>query len=146
VRRNLLRKYHIVIASRECGDIKALIAMGASPKRIIACDLDQYARMTARRLGCIVSPMGNIVATVEWAIRYFGRKNIASVNVDLCFGLMRCMNILQQVYACGLSKETKVFLTFCRNRAGSIANDKRAEFFRKHCPTQEVQFVVEQNE
>lgn len=109
--------YHIVIASRECADIKFLLEHGVDKRKIIACDIDHVARFRAGRLGVIVSPYCDIADTVLWASRTYRRKNIASVNVDLCMMLETGIPILKRVLAAqATSKKTPIFFVYRRAR------------------------------
>lgn len=114
--------YHIVIASRDCGDIRFLLSCGVNPRGIIACDLDPVARNLARGYGVIVSPEPSIEETVPWAVRTYGAKHIASINVDLCsplrsWGRANGAAILKDVLD-ETPLNTTVFYTFYRSRDG----------------------------
>lgn len=123
---------HIVISSRECGDILFLREREVKKSNIIACDLDKLARQAAWRLGVRVSPYPDIVDTVKWAIDLRGKEDIASVNVDLCghvrSGCRVMENILRQV-----GRDTSVFLTFVRGRdEGMYSTEDRIDYLADH--------------
>ena len=128
-RRDFYNKVHIVIASRECGDIKFLLAHGVQPDKIVACDLDPIAIEEARKLGVTVSPYGDIRETITWAFRTVGKKNIASINVDLCCGLYDGLPILRGVLDQGINKTIKVFFTYRRGRRDGFKNDVQREHY-----------------
>lgn len=128
-RRDFYSKVHIVIASRECGDIKFLLAHGVQPNKIVACDLDPIAVEEARKLGVTISPHGDIRETVVWAFREYGKKNIASINVDLCCGLWDGMPILRGVLDLGVNKTIKVFFTYRRGRRDGFKSDEGRNIF-----------------
>jgi hypothetical protein len=117
-----LSGYHIVIASRDCGDIDFLITVGVDPKHIIACDLDPVARNLAEGYDVIISPYPSIEETVPWAVRTYGARNIASINVDLCSplrsrgranGVATLKEVLDET-----PLAATVFYTFYRSRDG----------------------------
>lgn len=100
IRQSLFKQgYHVVIASRECGDIHYLKSKGIKPDKIIACDRDPVAVEQARAEGVLI-PEGeaafDIVLASAWALAKFG-KRVATVNVDLCGTLQgRKIRNLQQ--------------------------------------------------
>jgi hypothetical protein len=117
-----LSGYHLVIASRDCGDIDFLLTCGVNPRHIIACDLDPVARNLAKGHGVIVSPEPSIEETVPCAVRIYGARNIASINVDLCsplrsWGRANGAAILKSVLD-ETPLSTVVFFTFYRSRDG----------------------------
>lgn len=122
----LYNSYHIVIASRECGDIRFLLNMGVPRKRIIACDIDVLAREAAKRLGVIVSPFPDIVDTVAWANDNYGRSNIGSVNVDLCETLPCGLETLGRVFDADV--RGLVFFTFLRSRDRMRSTEERLQY------------------
>jgi hypothetical protein len=135
-RRHFYGKIHIVIASRECGDIRFLIAHGVQPDKIVACDLDPAAIAAARKLGVTLSPHGDIRETVAWAFQKYGKKNIASINVDLCCGLWDGTPILRGVLDLGITKNIQVFFTYRRGRRDGFRNDyEREAHLRTHIQT-----------
>lgn len=115
---------HVVIASRECGDIRWLLDCGISPSNIIACDLDYAAIQAARKFRVRISPHESIEATAEWALRTFG-KEVASINVDLCVSLKYGIPPLRTVLEHRFRSERKfpVFYTFMRGRRDGMTND-----------------------
>lgn len=106
---------HIVISSRECGDIHYLRERGIKKSNIVACDIDWLARQAAWKLGVRVSPYPDIVDTVRWAIDLRGQDDIATVNVDLCGNVRTGAQIVQKVLKL-VGEHTAVFLTFVRGR------------------------------
>src|ERR1700676_4106432 len=64
-RHKFYQGYHIVIASRECGDIKYLLNNGVSPKQIIACDMDPKALSAARKLGVVIAGHPRIASSIS---------------------------------------------------------------------------------
>lgn len=139
-RRHFYGKTHIVIASRECGDIKFLLDHGVSRDKIVACDLDAGARAEATKLGVTMSPHGDIRETVAWSFHVVGKKNIASINVDLCCGLWDGMPILKGVLDLGITKTIKVFFTYRRGRRDGFKNDDlRAGFLSASSQTNKFQ-------
>jgi hypothetical protein len=117
-----LSGYHLVIASRDCGDIDFLLTAGVDPRHIIACDLDPVARNLAKGHGVLVSPHPSIEETVPWAVRSYGARNIASINVDLCsplrsWGRANGAAVLKSVLDETPLRAT-VFFTFYRSRDG----------------------------
>lgn len=129
--------YHIVIASRECGDIKYLLSMGVSPQKIVACDIDPIARKNARKLGVVISASPDIVQTVRLMLVYAGRENIASINVDLCGQVHMVSQILTEIFEAalpfgGIHQDTQVFTTYSRNRnKDGINGAKKQEYYSK---------------
>lgn len=113
---NFLKQYHIVIASRECGDILYLQSLGVENSKIIACDKDRQAVINAGQLGVIAWPL-TIEQTVKKAVSKFGAKNIGTINVDLCFTLMTAVPIVHEVLE-SAPIHAKVYLTFLRARDG----------------------------
>ena len=117
----LFNGIHIVIASRECGDIKFLLSLGVKAKNIIACDIDPVARANAKALGVVVSPRETIQDTVTWAFAKHGRK-IVSVNADLCMSVINGTPILKAVLENiramigGKSSQIIVMFTYARYR------------------------------
>ncbi len=116
-RKALYGKSHVVIASRDCGDIKLLLACGVKPSMIVACDIDTTARKNAEKLGVVVSPFATITETVKWC--YETDRKLASINCDLCGTLATGFNIFKDI--CDLVdiyKDYKVviFYTFLRAR------------------------------
>jgi hypothetical protein len=93
-RTKLVNGIHVVIASRECGDIKYLLSIGVPAKNIVACDLDAWARMNARQLGVVVSHFPSIQETVKYL---HNKRKLASVNVDLCCALPKAVTIMKEV-------------------------------------------------
>jgi hypothetical protein len=117
-----LSGYHIVIASRDCGDIDFLLLAGVDPQHIIACDLDPVARNLAKGYGAIISPHPSIEETVPWAVQTYGARNIASINIDLCsplrsWGRANGAAVLKSVLDETPLRAT-VFFTFYRSRDG----------------------------
>ena len=89
----LYTMYHVVIASRDCGDIRFLLSLGVHADHIIACDLDPVAREEAAKFGVIVSPHPDIVATAKWACDAYP---VFSINVDLCCSLLDAAPIVAE--------------------------------------------------
>jgi hypothetical protein len=133
-RKKLYEGYHVVISSRECGDIKFLLGIGISPTKIIACDVDARARSAARKLGVVVSPFNDIVDTTFWAAIKYKSKNIATVNVDLCMCLIRGTAILTKVLSRGLHPDTQVMFTYAVGRDSMHSNKERLAYFREQTP------------
>src|SRR5665213_1929153 len=96
-RKDFWTKKHIVIASRECGDIRYLLSMGVSPDNIIACDTDPSALTEAMKLGVHASPLHSIEETVRCAMQFKYYHRIASINVDLCFSMVKGLPTLISV-------------------------------------------------
>ena len=125
-RHDFFNKQHVVIASRECGDILFLKKFGVKNENIIACDKDTVALRRAKKLGVftyaypkVVNEVStDIIATAKWAA-YLYKANLASINVDLCVNLKTGLPILNEILALKLSKKTKVFFTFSR-RSGRL--------------------------
>lgn len=130
-RKKLYGGYHVVISSRECGDIKFLLGLGISPAKIIACDMDARARTAARKLGVIVSPFNDIVDTTLWAALTYGSKNLATVNVDLCMRLNKGTEILSRVLRLGLNPDTQVMFTYAVGRDFMYSDKERLAYFRE---------------
>jgi hypothetical protein len=126
-RQALFGKYHIVIASQACGDIKFLLGLGVQASRIIACDIDPIARHRASRYGIVVSPYPDIAKTVQWANDRHGSKNIASINVDLCHILKVGIPILDRCLDCKISPNCMIFFTFLRGRVDGMQKKEREE-------------------
>jgi hypothetical protein len=122
-------RYHIVIASRECGDIHYLLPLGVPKNRIIACDTDKFARMAARKLGVIVSPEPDIEDTIIWAYQQYGNK-IASINVDLCGTVLTGAPIVDNVLSHS-PRYSDVYFTFMRARDG-MRPKKRLAYLTRH--------------
>ncbi len=95
-RGSLYSGMHIVIASRDCGDIKYLLSIGVNADQIIACDIDPLARIEASKYGVIVSDYPRIEDTVRWAQAVYGNRLI-SVNVDLCCSLLNAAESAAEV-------------------------------------------------
>jgi hypothetical protein len=126
----LFDKYHIVIASEECGDIKFLLALGVKPDRIIACDLSMSAVCNAKRYG-VHTLYCDIAYTVTWSFNECGRHNIGSINVDLCETMKTTLPTLKKIVALKPSMETAIFYTFCR-RNDMRGDARRMQFFSQH--------------
>ncbi len=128
---------HIAIASRDCGDIKYLLAHGVAPANIIVCDRDPIAQIACKRdypgLTWAPSPKHrDIVDTVQWAVDTFGAQAIATVNVDLCESLATTLPVLQAVFETGLALSTVVALTYARGRdKGETATSRLATLDRE---------------
>lgn len=115
-RASFFSQRHIVIASRECGDIAYLLALGVRKSHILACDIDPHAVKAARKLG-VPCFAGDIASATRTYINLHGARAIGSVNVDLCVTLCAGVPILRDtVYTTGLALHTPVFYTFTRNR------------------------------
>jgi len=123
--RALWDTYHIVIASRDCGDIIALRGKNVNPNKIIACDTDEHALFCVQQMhrGVIISPHPTIRDTVRWAISQ-GYK-IGSINVDLCESLVTTMPVFEGVWNVVQEAGIKVVLmfTFLRGRDATIVRD-----------------------
>ena len=120
-RPDLYTKHHIVIASKDCGDIRYLLSLGVAPSKIIACDIDPAARVKAKEFGVVVSPYPSVQDTVLWAIAS-GFK-IASINVDLCASLVEACPILAPVLdaaTCLQAAACLVFFTYRRGRDAAV--------------------------
>jgi hypothetical protein len=128
-RKLMFQGYHIVVPSRQCGDIRLLLALGISRKRIIAADIDPLAMRAAAKFGVILSPFGDIAQAVEWANQVYGMRNIASVNVDLCFGLNKGIKVLQRVFDARVSVNAKILFTFLRGRDKMTSTEERLRYF-----------------
>lgn len=119
-RTDFFGKTHIVIASRECGDIHYLLRYGVKRSNIIACDIDPVAVERARRTG-VRSFDGTIEDCVDWYLSSHSYKGLATVNVDLCRTLDATGSVLDDVL-CTLSSHSRhsngvrVFFTFYRSR------------------------------
>jgi hypothetical protein len=110
----LYGKYHIVIASVECGDIHLLRELGLAGK-IIACDVDPKAKEAASRIpGVILSPFADIVETTRWAIGK--RYDIGSINLDLCSSVVYGAPMLKSILDLA---PCPVIYTYCR-REGKL--------------------------
>lgn len=105
---------HIVISSKECGDIRYLVEHNVPKSNIIACDTDIEARRAALSWGVRLSNKEAIHETTE----AFAEDNLASVNVDLCNPLPYSMHIL--IYTLNALKRCKhkvpVLYTFLKGR------------------------------
>ncbi len=137
---DFLRKKHIIIASRECGDIHFLKEHGVSGNNIIACDTDPIAIREAHWLGAMHSPHSDIANTVSWALDQFGASEIASINVDLCDGLRAGLIVLQEIFDIldyvPDGNKIPVWLTFFRGRQDRFHSDKaRRQHARRNLPT-----------
>lgn len=118
--RQLWTTAHVVIASKDCGDIKFLLSMGVSPTLIVACDVDPKAREAAAQYGVVISPHPRIEDTVEWA--YSMGYNIGSVNIDLCETMLNCTPVVASVHATirRLGIKCVVMYTFARHRDATV--------------------------
>lgn len=125
-RQDFLTKKHIVIASRDCGDIKFLQEHGIPNDNIIACDIDQVAVDKARKLGIRHAFNADIVDTVDATIKIFGHHKIATINVDLCsgirVGIVSLTKIIRLLDWISCNNKIEVWLTFCRR---DKLNDKQ---------------------
>lgn len=139
-RQDFLRKLHIVIASRDCGDIKFLLEHGVPADNIIACDIDSRAMVEAHHLGVQRSPYPDIVHTVVWALKEYGARAIASINIDLCDSLRSTLSILLQIL--GWLDSTRgnnitVWLTFSRGRQDGFRSEQaRRTYLGIHTPSE----------
>ena len=124
---------HVVISSRECGDIHHLMeGYGIKKSNIIACDLDKVARQEAWKLGVRLSPYPDIVDTFKWAIDLRGKEDIASVNVDLCGNVKSGAPIVQRVLQLA-DEDTDVFYTFVRGRdEGMYSTEDRIQYLSEY--------------
>lgn len=121
---DMYSKYHIVIASRECGDIKFLLNHGVAKKKIIATDIDTIALERARSFGVKIFPVDNIVDTVLYAKRH--EFPLASINCDLCFSLVNGLPILKRVLAANhFLGSVPVFFTFMIGRRDGMNSTKK---------------------
>lgn len=116
-RPDLYQKHHIVIASRDCGDIRYLLGLGVEPNRIVACDIDPVARAMAKQYGVTVSPHPRIEDTVKWA-QAMGWA-LGSVNVDLCCSLLDAAPIAGAVLGV-LQGTVLALLTYRRGRDATV--------------------------
>lgn len=112
-RSSLYTKKHIVIASRDCGDIRYLLSLGVPAENIIACDIDPQAMQTAAGFGVQLSPHPRIEDTVRWAIS--SGHDVCSVNVDLCCSMLVAAPIVATVLA---ERIPLTMLTYLRGRRG----------------------------
>lgn len=121
----LYRDKHIVIASRECGDIRYLIQdLGVAPRNILACDIDPVAMQSAALWSVEVSSQPNIVKTVAVAKSSIGLTKLASINVDLCMTIDRGAPILNDVLD-QAGRMVPVFFTFLRGRDNMSSTEER---------------------
>lgn len=127
---SFFNKTHIVIASRECGDIKWLLEHGVSKDKILSCDTDSIARATSKKYGVQQSPYQTIEGTVAWFAKNYGTNALASVNVDLCKTLPKGGEILNKVIEY-VPMSVPVFFTFCRYRDRMHSSAERMRYFRK---------------
>jgi hypothetical protein len=125
-RKDFYGKTHIVIASRECGDIKFLLEHGVRKNHIVACDVDPEALKAAKKFGVRISPFADIERTTELFSAY--GLPLASVNVDLCMTLKKGYPVLDAVLDL-VYKKAKVFFTFCRYRDGMKSTEQRMRMF-----------------
>lgn len=117
-RRDFLTKHHILIASREVGDVKYLLRWGVRARNIIACDIDDQAVCNARKLGVRALPY-SIQDTVGWYLDRYGSKNLASISVDLCWTINYGAPVLNEVLGrlyFRVPDRVLVGFTFCRSR------------------------------
>lgn len=78
---------HLVIASKEAGDISAMLGMGVEPSAIHAVDIDRHALAAAKdRFGSWGVKFRNI--DFRDANDKFGVSNYASAIIDLCSPLL----------------------------------------------------------
>lgn len=112
--KDLLNKIHIILNGGG-GDGYHLRSMGIDCRKIVGCDYDPMTKIEAMKIGIVTSPYCDIVKTVEWAKRVWGKENIGSVNLDLpntCQGgISHLDDILYLV-----DKTTLVFYTFLKSR------------------------------
>ncbi len=120
-------KIHIVIASRECGDIQFLLSQGVRRDRIVACDIDPVARERAASYD-ILAVGADIIETIEWVNANFSPKEIGSVNLDLCGTIPKTVAILNAVMKL---TQCPIFYTFIRGRDGVTSSDARKALLRK---------------
>ncbi len=114
-RSSLYSKTHIVIASRDCGDIKFLLSLGVPAEHIIACDIDTVALVEASRYGVQISPHPRIEDTVRWALDT--GYDVYSVNVDLCCSLLEAAPTVATIVS---ERIPLTLLTYRRGRDLSV--------------------------
>ncbi len=117
-------RIHVVIASRECGDIHYLLQHKVPAKNIIACDTDPLAVEAARELG-VPAFQEDIRATAKWAVDKYKSK-VASLNIDLCNSVNKGAPILREIVG-GLpwiGFPAKVFFTYARYHDGRCNGDR----------------------
>ncbi len=137
----LYGKYHIVIASKDCGDINLLLTIDPKMK-IIACDTDPKAMKAAAKIpGVILSPFSDIVETTRWAI---GKGyDIGSINVDLCCSILYGLPVLKPIldmatcpviytYAKREGKDGPRLLGYTKPCIPDKVQSCRSKYIRKH--------------
>lgn len=102
--------YHLIVASRDCGDIRFLKSIGVPTSHILACDIDWFSRERAAEYGVIVSPVNTIESATEWAVEKFG-NSLATVNVDLCLTADKMAPIVRKICKI-VPKTTQILTTF----------------------------------
>lgn len=129
---------HVVIASRDCGDIRYLVEHNVLPKNIVACDIDVEARKSAQAWGVLVSQLPTIEETVS--VLPATDAKVSSINVDLCLTLKNGLPILIEVLESAHSMKNRptILFTFqrCRDDMSSSlerykALTKSVRFYRK---------------
>jgi hypothetical protein len=136
--RQIYRGHHVVIASRNCGDIDFLLGVGVLPSNIIVCDKDEVALYEASNRGVVISPVKTIEATTEWALKTY--NPIISINVDLCGALISGVPILKSVleHINNSKQRPTVFFTYARYHDGMKSDMERRLYLysRTWCPTE----------
>lgn len=125
-RKGFYQKKHIVIASRECGDIRFLLDIGVSPNNIIACDTDPHARLAAQ----VHLPDENIGTDIVETVRatIASGAEISTINIDLCNKLQVGGKILKDILELtknGGAANAAVFLTYFCGRDNMFSDNER---------------------